>query len=157
MYAKTSHLLDPRGSWTENDLAGRWVLQPFNPEDIVWVGRMMEGGPVRLLEDGAPARFTQLRPSGPDGAGVSPEQVAVLSPAFHAYVAHNWTQGIKPTSGMIGIVMALHLCDEVDVYGFNTANKTAPYFYFNATYETDKNFGAVLASLASLCLQYGFF
>ena len=37
-------------------------------------------------------------------------------------------KGVRPSSGLVGIVLALHLCrrGEVDVYGFNSANYFSP-------------------------------
>lgn len=48
------------------------------------------------------------------------ENLNIVHPDFIYYVQKRWLGGARghPSTGMIGIVFGLHLCDSVDVYGF---------------------------------------
>jgi hypothetical protein len=49
-----------------------------------------------------------------------PELVNIVHPEFVKYLDDNWTQGqgAYPSTGFIALMLAVHLCDEVDVFGF---------------------------------------
>jgi hypothetical protein len=49
-----------------------------------------------------------------------PELVRFIHPAFVKYLHENWTEerGYYPSTGFIALMLALHVCDEVDVFGF---------------------------------------
>jgi beta-galactoside alpha-2,3-sialyltransferase (sialyltransferase 4A) len=49
-----------------------------------------------------------------------PERVRIIHPAFIKYIHYNWTEkrGVYPSTGFIALMLALHVCDEVDVFGF---------------------------------------
>jgi hypothetical protein len=60
-----------------------------------------------------------------------------LHPAFRHYLHEGWfgktTEGF-PSSGFIGIITALHMCDEVDAFGFGmTPDGFWGYYYEKAT------------------------
>ncbi|XP_056443275.1 CMP-N-acetylneuraminate-beta-galactosamide-alpha-2,3-sialyltransferase 1-like [Gadus chalcogrammus] len=46
--------------------------------------------------------------------------VKVLYPGFIQYVHENWLEkkGRYPSTGFMGVVLAMHICDEVSVFGF---------------------------------------
>ncbi|XP_056442807.1 CMP-N-acetylneuraminate-beta-galactosamide-alpha-2,3-sialyltransferase 1-like isoform X1 [Gadus chalcogrammus] len=46
--------------------------------------------------------------------------VMVLNPNFISYVHHDWLgrKGKYPSSGFLGLMVAMHICDEVNVFGF---------------------------------------
>jgi hypothetical protein len=48
------------------------------------------------------------------------ERVRIIHPEFVKYLHENWTEGRKhyPSTGFIALMLALHVCDEVDVFGF---------------------------------------
>ena len=47
-------------------------------------------------------------------------RVRIIHPEFVRYVHQNWTEdrGGYPSTGFIALMIALHVCDEVDVFGF---------------------------------------
>jgi len=49
-----------------------------------------------------------------------PERVRIIHPEFVKYLHENWTveQGEYPSTGFIALMIAVHVCDEVDVFGF---------------------------------------
>jgi len=48
------------------------------------------------------------------------ERVRIIHPEFVKYIHENWTGGRKqyPSTGFVAVMLALHVCDEVDVFGF---------------------------------------
>jgi hypothetical protein len=49
-----------------------------------------------------------------------PIRVRIINPEFVKYLHENWTDGRKayPSTGFIAMMIALHVCDEVDLFGF---------------------------------------
>jgi hypothetical protein len=49
-----------------------------------------------------------------------PERVRIISPEFVKYLHEYWTKGRGdfPSTGLITLMIAVHVCDEVDVFGF---------------------------------------
>ncbi len=53
------------------------------------------------------------------------------------FLCHTWRwvqrKGEKPSSGLVGIVLALHACAQIDVYGFQSSNyfskDSRPHYY----------------------------
>lgn len=48
------------------------------------------------------------------------DKVRIVHPEFVKYLHENWTEERKqyPSTGFIALMLALHVCDEVDVFGF---------------------------------------
>ncbi|XP_018092858.1 ST3 beta-galactoside alpha-2,3-sialyltransferase 2, gene 2 S homeolog isoform X2 [Xenopus laevis] len=48
------------------------------------------------------------------------DKVLIFNPSFFKYVHDNWTNhhGKYPSTGMLALVFALHICDEISVFGF---------------------------------------
>ena len=49
-----------------------------------------------------------------------PTRVRIIHPEFIKYIHDNWMngQGQFPSTGLIALMLAVHVCDEVDVFGF---------------------------------------
>jgi beta-galactoside alpha-2,3-sialyltransferase (sialyltransferase 4A) len=49
-----------------------------------------------------------------------PGRVRIIHPEFVKYLDDNWTngQGSYPSTGFVALMLAVHVCDEVDVFGF---------------------------------------
>jgi len=49
-----------------------------------------------------------------------PSQVRIIHPEFIKYIHDNWMNGHGqfPSTGLIALMLAVHVCDEVDVFGF---------------------------------------
>lgn len=49
-----------------------------------------------------------------------PSRVRIIHPEFIKYIHDNWMngQGQFPSTGLIALMLAVHVCDEVDVFGF---------------------------------------
>jgi hypothetical protein len=48
------------------------------------------------------------------------ERVRIINPEFVEYLDEYWTKGRGdfPSTGLIALMIAVHVCDEVDVFGF---------------------------------------
>ncbi|XP_075968956.1 CMP-N-acetylneuraminate-beta-galactosamide-alpha-2,3-sialyltransferase 1-like [Anarhichas minor] len=78
------------------------VLFPFKLTDFDWFTKALSPGP-----SGRKSKFNK-------------DLVMLLNPAFMRYVHDVWLQkkGHYPSTGFMTVVLALHLCDEVHVFGF---------------------------------------
>uniref|UniRef100_A0A8D0D4K3 CMP-N-acetylneuraminate-beta-galactosamide- alpha-2,3-sialyltransferase 1-like n=1 Tax=Sander lucioperca TaxID=283035 RepID=A0A8D0D4K3_SANLU len=54
------------------------------------------------------------------GPNSDSQQVMVLNPAFMRYVHDMWLEkkGYYPSTGFLALILALHMCDEVSVFGY---------------------------------------
>ena len=55
-----------------------------------------------------------------NGLRWEPGRVRIINPEFVKYLFTNWTEewGAYPSTGFIALMIAVHVCDEVDVFGF---------------------------------------
>ncbi|KAK3526518.1 hypothetical protein QTP70_030647 [Hemibagrus guttatus] len=72
--------------------------------------------------------FEQLKSSS-----VSFLKVMIVNPEFMRYVYEKWLkkQGKYPSTGFIMLMLALHICDEVNVFGFGASSNGRWYHYFD--------------------------
>ncbi|OCT82475.1 CMP-N-acetylneuraminate-beta-galactosamide-alpha-2,3-sialyltransferase 2 [Xenopus laevis] len=86
-----------------------FVLVPFKSLDLLWITSALSTGQIRFTY--APVK-TFLR--------VDKEKVQIYNPAFFKYIHDRWTEhhGRYPSTGMLVLFFALHVCDEVNVFGF---------------------------------------
>ncbi|KAJ7998677.1 hypothetical protein DPEC_G00207360 [Dallia pectoralis] len=105
------------------------VLLPFKLLDIQWVASALSTGEIKR---------TYMRVK--DRVNADKDKVIVVNPAFFMYTHYNWTErhGRYPSTGMVAIVFALHVCDEVSVFGYG-ANKQGSWHHY---WENNKYGGA---------------
>jgi hypothetical protein len=60
----------------------------------------------------------------------SPKSVYVANNHFNKFVASVWNLGASPSSGFLGIILALQLCDVVDVYEVAPSRKPFGQTYY---------------------------
>uniref|UniRef100_A0A8C1MVH6 CMP-N-acetylneuraminate-beta-galactosamide-alpha-2,3-sialyltransferase 1 n=1 Tax=Cyprinus carpio TaxID=7962 RepID=A0A8C1MVH6_CYPCA len=62
-------------------------------------------------------------------------KVMILHPEFIRYVYDNWTEGHGryPSTGFLTLIFALHICDEVSVFGFGATSDGIWHHYFEKT------------------------
>lgn len=122
-YAESSELLHETSS--QKTLSGLWVFRATDQAAVPWVRHLLRGDVVEISHWKATAwlNFSTSLP-------VARSHVAMMAPSFERYLSRRWLGGHKPSSGLIGIGMALHLCSEVSIYGFNVQDSDAPYYYF---------------------------
>ncbi|XP_018430734.1 PREDICTED: CMP-N-acetylneuraminate-beta-galactosamide-alpha-2,3-sialyltransferase 2, partial [Nanorana parkeri] len=86
-----------------------FVLIPFKALDLMWITSALSTGQIRFTY--APVKAF-LR--------VDKDKVQIFNPAFFKYIHDHWTEhhGRYPSTGMLVLFFALHVCDEVNVFGF---------------------------------------
>uniref|UniRef100_A0A8C9YZV1 ST3 beta-galactoside alpha-2,3-sialyltransferase 1 n=1 Tax=Sander lucioperca TaxID=283035 RepID=A0A8C9YZV1_SANLU len=90
---RTTHRVMYPESSMDLDNTTHLVLAPFKT-DVLW--------------------FIGLKPNSDS------QQVMVLNPAFMRYVHDMWLEkkGYYPSTGFLALILALHMCDEVSVFGY---------------------------------------
>ncbi|XP_034540650.1 ST3 beta-galactoside alpha-2,3-sialyltransferase 8 isoform X3 [Notolabrus celidotus] len=85
------------------------VLLPFKLRDLEWLTSALSTGEVKT---------TYMRVK--ERVEADKDKVLVVNPVFFKYVNDRWTErhGRYPSTGMLAIVFALHLCDQVSVFGY---------------------------------------
>ncbi|XP_043937246.1 CMP-N-acetylneuraminate-beta-galactosamide-alpha-2,3-sialyltransferase 2 [Protopterus annectens] len=98
-----------------------FVLVPFKALDLRWITSALSTGNIEFTY--APVRKF-LR--------VDKDKVQVYNPAFFKYIHDRWTQhhGRYPSTGMLALFFALHICDEVSVYGFGADRRGNWHHYW---------------------------
>ncbi|XP_025778769.1 CMP-N-acetylneuraminate-beta-galactosamide-alpha-2,3-sialyltransferase 1 [Puma concolor] len=63
---------------------------------------------------------------------VKKNKILIYHPAFIKYVFDNWLQGHGryPSTGILSVIFSLHICDEVDLYGFGADSKGNWHHYW---------------------------
>uniref|UniRef100_A0A8D0D4K7 CMP-N-acetylneuraminate-beta-galactosamide-alpha-2,3-sialyltransferase 1 n=1 Tax=Sander lucioperca TaxID=283035 RepID=A0A8D0D4K7_SANLU len=99
---RTTHRVMYPESSVDLDNTTHLVLAPFKILKRYWL-------PGSRLK-----KQTGLKPNSDS------QQVMVLNPAFMRYVHHMWLKkkGKYPSTGFLALVLALHMCDEVSVFGY---------------------------------------
>ncbi|XP_078397076.1 CMP-N-acetylneuraminate-beta-galactosamide-alpha-2,3-sialyltransferase 1-like isoform X1 [Cetorhinus maximus] len=103
------------------------VLIPFKVLDIKW-----------LISAFTTGHITRTYVSVLRKINANKDKVLVYSPRFFKYVHDNWNEhhGRYCSTGMLVIAFALHICDEVNVYGFGADSSGNWHHYW------EKNAGA---------------
>ena len=76
--------------------------------------------------------FDRIRDLVADHLRWEPGRVRLIHPEFVKYLDDNWLQGEGeyPSTGFIALMLAVHVCDEVDVFGFGaTASGRWDHYY----------------------------
>ncbi|XP_056324536.1 ST3 beta-galactoside alpha-2,3-sialyltransferase 8 [Danio aesculapii] len=85
------------------------VLLPFKLKDMQWLSSALSTGEIKM---------TYMRVK--NRVDADKDKVMVVNPAFFKYTHDTWTErhGRYPSTGIVAIIFALHLCDEVSVFGY---------------------------------------
>ncbi|XP_034560094.1 CMP-N-acetylneuraminate-beta-galactosamide-alpha-2,3-sialyltransferase 1-like isoform X2 [Notolabrus celidotus] len=100
----THHVMYPHSSFNLDNIT-RLVLFPYKTSDLEW-----------LIKSLTPRE----KPDNKPGLEANKDLVMILNPAFMRYVHHVWLKkkGMYPSTGFLTLILSLHMCDEVDVFGF---------------------------------------
>ncbi|XP_061616797.1 CMP-N-acetylneuraminate-beta-galactosamide-alpha-2,3-sialyltransferase 1-like isoform X2 [Phyllopteryx taeniolatus] len=106
---KTTHRLMYPESATDLDNITHLVLLPFKIMDMVWLQKALTTG--FKGETYQPVRAN---------IQVNKSLVMVLNPGFIAYVHRVWLRRRSgyPSTGFLAVILALHMCEEVHVFGY---------------------------------------
>ncbi|KAG5842197.1 hypothetical protein ANANG_G00175100 [Anguilla anguilla] len=89
------------------------VLVPFKMRDFEWLISVVTDGSIKSTYRRVPARIK-----------FNKKKVLFYNPAFLKYVQDQWTKTSRcPSTGMLVLLLAVHICDEVSVYGYGADRK----------------------------------
>ncbi|XP_026203261.1 CMP-N-acetylneuraminate-beta-galactosamide-alpha-2,3-sialyltransferase 1-like [Anabas testudineus] len=100
----THHVMYPESA-VDLDNTTYLVLFPFKIQDLLWL--LKKFGPGE--NDGMNSNWITKK-----------DMVMILSPAFMKYVHESWLEnnGNYPSTGFLTLALSMHICDEVNVFGF---------------------------------------
>uniref|UniRef100_A0A667ILL6 CMP-N-acetylneuraminate-beta-galactosamide-alpha-2,3-sialyltransferase 1 n=1 Tax=Lynx canadensis TaxID=61383 RepID=A0A667ILL6_LYNCA len=119
--SKTTHHLVYPESFRELGENVSMVLVPFKTTDLEWVVSATTTGTISHTYVPVPAKIR-----------VKKNKILIYHPAFIKYVFDNWLQGHGryPSTGILSVIFSLHICDEVDLYGFGADSKGNWHHYW---------------------------
>ncbi|XP_074470134.1 CMP-N-acetylneuraminate-beta-galactosamide-alpha-2,3-sialyltransferase 1-like [Sebastes fasciatus] len=119
---RTTHRVMYPNSATNLDNTTYLLLFPFKINDLQW-----------LLKSFAPRE----KKAADSGFIANKDLVVILSPAFMKYVHYVWLKrkGSYPSTGFMTLILSMHMCDEISVFGFGADR----YGNWNHYYEILKN------------------
>ncbi|XP_006824988.1 alpha-N-acetylgalactosaminide alpha-2,6-sialyltransferase 2-like [Saccoglossus kowalevskii] len=141
----------------------RYVLVPCEQWSYQVIGAALSGKPLPRSQDG----YSRSPPTFP--VKLNNNNVKVLHPDFSRYLFWSWVDSpgrkrdiYRPQTGAFMLLVALHTCDEVDVYGVGASysNYTDHYYdngrhveYANHDYTTENKLWARLNELGIINLH----
>ncbi|CAD7693960.1 unnamed protein product [Nyctereutes procyonoides] len=119
--SKTTHHLVYPESFRELAENVSMVLVPFKTTDLEWVVSATTTGTISHTYVPVPAKIK-----------VKKDKILIYHPAFIKYVFDSWLQGHGryPSTGILSVIFSLHICDEVDLYGFGADSKGNWHHYW---------------------------
>ncbi|KAM4692453.1 CMP-N-acetylneuraminate-beta-galactosamide-alpha-2,3-sialyltransferase 2-like [Rhinophrynus dorsalis] len=104
----THHFMYPESA-VHLDHGVHLVLIPFKLQDLRWITSALTTGEITFTYRKV-KKFIEA----------DKEKVLIFNPSFFKYIHDNWTDhhGRYPSTGMLAVVFALHICDEISVFGF---------------------------------------
>ncbi|XP_076862162.1 CMP-N-acetylneuraminate-beta-galactosamide-alpha-2,3-sialyltransferase 1-like [Brachyhypopomus gauderio] len=104
----THHVMYPESAIDLND-ATSLLLVPFKILDLEWLISALTTGNITRTYARVMSRIKANR-----------NKILVISPTFQRYIHDSWLEGHGrySSTGFIALIFALHVCDEVNVFGF---------------------------------------
>ncbi|XP_026203260.1 CMP-N-acetylneuraminate-beta-galactosamide-alpha-2,3-sialyltransferase 1-like [Anabas testudineus] len=100
----THHVMYPESA-VDLDNTTYLVLFPFKIQDLLWL--------LKKFGPGETGAVNSKRIANKD-------MVMILNPAFMKYVHEKWLgkKGKYPSTGFFTVVLSMHICDEISIFGF---------------------------------------
>uniref|UniRef100_A0A8C9UX07 CMP-N-acetylneuraminate-beta-galactosamide-alpha-2,3-sialyltransferase 1 n=1 Tax=Spermophilus dauricus TaxID=99837 RepID=A0A8C9UX07_SPEDA len=119
--SKTTHHLVYPESFRELGENVSMVLVPFKITDLQWVVSATTTGTISHTYVPVPSKIK-----------VKQDKILIYHPAFIKYVFDSWLQGHGryPSTGILSVIFSMHICDEVDLYGFGADSKGNWHHYW---------------------------
>ncbi|CAO2602121.1 CMP-N-acetylneuraminate-beta-galactosamide-alpha-2,3-sialyltransferase 1 [Lemmus lemmus] len=116
----THHLVYPE-SFRELGENVSMILVPFKITDLQWVISATTTGTITHTYVPVPPKIK-----------VKKEKILIYHPAFIKYVFDRWLQGHGryPSTGILSVIFSIHVCDEVDLFGFGADSKGNWHHYW---------------------------
>ncbi|TRY87562.1 hypothetical protein DNTS_014524 [Danionella cerebrum] len=123
--SRTTHRIMYPETATHLDNSTHLLLLPFKTLDIQWVTSALSDGSIKRT------RFKVI-----DKLRADKNKAMVMHPAFMYYVHNTWlhigSQRSYPSTGFLVLMFALHVCDEISVFGFGANTKGTWHHYFES-------------------------
>ncbi|XP_068119741.1 CMP-N-acetylneuraminate-beta-galactosamide-alpha-2,3-sialyltransferase 2-like [Hyperolius riggenbachi] len=96
------------------------VLVPFKLQDLKWITSALSTGEIKFT-------YTRVK----QYIKADKDKVLIFNPTFFKYIHDYWTHhhGRYPSTGMLAVFFALHICDEISVFGFG-ADKNGNWHHY---------------------------
>uniref|UniRef100_A0A8D0GWV5 CMP-N-acetylneuraminate-beta-galactosamide-alpha-2,3-sialyltransferase 1 n=1 Tax=Sphenodon punctatus TaxID=8508 RepID=A0A8D0GWV5_SPHPU len=119
--SKTTHHFVYPESYRELAENVSMIVIPFKILDLRWIISALSTGTINHTYVPVPRKIK-----------VNKDKILVYNPVFIKYVYDNWLQhhGRYPSTGILSVIFALHICDEVDLYGFGADSKGNWHHYW---------------------------
>ncbi|XP_060948704.1 CMP-N-acetylneuraminate-beta-galactosamide-alpha-2,3-sialyltransferase 1-like [Limanda limanda] len=116
----THHFLYPESA-IDLDNNTRLVLIPYKTLDLQWLISALTTGTIKHTYLPVVPRIKANR-----------DKVLIYNPTFFKYVYDSWLEGHGryPSTGFLSLVLALHICDEVSVFGFGADQSGSWHHYW---------------------------
>ncbi|XP_049606633.1 CMP-N-acetylneuraminate-beta-galactosamide-alpha-2,3-sialyltransferase 1 [Syngnathus scovelli] len=107
--ARTTHHLMYPESARDLDNATSLVLIPFKTLDLQWIISALTTGKIKHTYVPVMSRIEANK-----------NKVLIYNPTFFKYVYDSWLEGHGryPSTGFLSLLFAIHICDQVSVFGF---------------------------------------
>ncbi|XP_060771366.1 CMP-N-acetylneuraminate-beta-galactosamide-alpha-2,3-sialyltransferase 1-like [Neoarius graeffei] len=127
---KTTHRAMYPESAMDLDNSTHLVLLPFKVLDMEW-----------LISIFTTKNITRTYTNVKRTIQANKDKVMIMSPEFMRYVYKNWSRehGRYPSTGFLTLVLALHICDQVNVFGFGARTDGRWYHYYDKAYRQSMN------------------
>nr|XP_055059201.1 CMP-N-acetylneuraminate-beta-galactosamide-alpha-2,3-sialyltransferase 2-like isoform X1 [Misgurnus anguillicaudatus] len=122
--SKTTHRILYPESAVDLDNSTHLVLFPFKIMDMKW-----------LISSFTTRNITRTYIPVKPFIHANKHKVMILHPGFIKYVHERWLHrhGRYPSTGFVTLIFALHVCDEVNVFGFEASSDGTWHHYFDET------------------------
>ncbi|XP_051728679.1 CMP-N-acetylneuraminate-beta-galactosamide-alpha-2,3-sialyltransferase 1-like isoform X3 [Ctenopharyngodon idella] len=122
--SKTTHRIIYPESAMDVDNSTHLVLLPFKITDMRWLISVFTTRHIT-------STYIRVRPT----VNADRDKVMIIHPAFMKYVYESWLEkhGKYPSTGFITLIFALHICDQVNVFGFGAKSDGHWHHYFDSS------------------------
>ncbi|XP_065137859.1 CMP-N-acetylneuraminate-beta-galactosamide-alpha-2,3-sialyltransferase 1-like isoform X1 [Paramisgurnus dabryanus] len=120
--SKTTHrIIYPESAVNLGNLT-HLVLVPFKILDLRWLISVFTTKHIKRT-------YKQVQST----VDADIDRVMIVHPAFIKYVYDSWAEkhGRYPSTGFLTLILALHICDKVDVFGFGAQSNGRWHHYFD--------------------------
>ncbi|XP_051925908.1 CMP-N-acetylneuraminate-beta-galactosamide-alpha-2,3-sialyltransferase 1-like [Hippocampus zosterae] len=119
--ARTTHHFMYPESAKDLDNATSLVLIPFKTLDLQWIISALTTGAIKDTYIPVKSRIKANK-----------DKVLIYNPAFFKYVDESWLEGHGryPSTGFLSLLFALHICDQVNVFGFGADQRGDWHHYW---------------------------
>ncbi|XP_066290503.1 CMP-N-acetylneuraminate-beta-galactosamide-alpha-2,3-sialyltransferase 2-like isoform X2 [Branchiostoma lanceolatum] len=120
----THHFMYPESAINLPDDVS-FVLLNFKPLDLKWMRTALTDGSITRTYRALKSRIQTNK-----------SKIRVYNPDFVKYIHDMWTEHHSswPSTGSLVVLFAIHVCDEVDVYGYGADKQGIWNHYWNTSY-----------------------